>query len=105
MNIPVTSSAEKRGLPSSSLIETSTSSMSRSLLSLGGLAMRAVHDLLNQRNKFHARLVAALEALDRQVRVDVAQRVGAAFQFVVVLREPVSSCSRNFSPIRQAVEV
>ena len=40
MNMPVTSSAENRGLPSSSLIDTSTSSMSRSLLSLGGLAIR-----------------------------------------------------------------
>ena len=36
----------------------------------------------------YARLVAALEALDRQVGVDVAQRVGAALEFVVVLREP-----------------
>jgi hypothetical protein len=45
-----------------------------------------VHDLLHQRNQFDASLVAALEA-DRQVRVDVAQRVGAAFQFVVVVRD------------------
>ena len=38
---------------------------------------------------FDAGLVAALEALDRQIRVDVAQRIGAALQFVVVVREPV----------------
>ncbi|SKW05152.1 Uncharacterised protein [Mycobacteroides abscessus subsp. massiliense] len=40
MNMPVISSAVKRGLPSSSLIMISTSSMSRWLLSVGGLAIR-----------------------------------------------------------------
>jgi len=41
-------------------------------------------------------LVAALEAFDRQVRVDVAQRVGAAFQFRgSSSRIGPSSCSRK----------
>src|SRR6267378_4300644 len=40
MNMPVISSAENRGLPASSLAVTSTSSMSRFLLSAGGLATR-----------------------------------------------------------------
>ena len=57
-------------------------------MSLRRVGQPLIHDLLHQRNEFHACLVAALEALDRQVRVDVAQRVGAAFQFVVVVREP-----------------
>ena len=42
-------------------------------LSVGGLAM-LIHDFLNQRNSF-TRARAALEALDGQVRVDVAQRM------------------------------
>ena len=46
--MPVISSAENRGLPSSSLTVISTSSMSRSLLSAGGLADAAVHDVLHQ---------------------------------------------------------
>ena len=47
-----------------------------------------MHDLLHQRNQSHASVVAAPEALDRQVRVDVAQRVGAALQLVIEVREP-----------------
>ena len=60
--------------------------------------MPLVHDLLHQRNQFHARLVAALEALDRQVRVDVAQRVGAALQLVVVVREPAVELLAELQP-------
>ena len=67
-------------------------------LVLGRVGDAPVHDLLNQRNQFHARLVAALEALDRQVRVDVAERVGAALQFVVVVREPAVELLAELQP-------
>ena len=60
--------------------------------------MPLVHDLLHQRNELDARLVAAPEALDRQVRVDVAQRVGAALELVVVLREPVVELLAELQP-------
>ena len=36
-----------------------------------------VHDILDQLHQPEPRLVAQPEALDRQVRVDVAQRIGA----------------------------
>ena len=58
-------------------------------MSFGGIGHPLVHDLLNQRNQFHPRLIAKPEALDRQIRIDVAQRVGTPLQHVVVLREPV----------------
>ena len=67
-------------------------------MSVGRVGDPAVHDLLHQRNEFHARLVAALEALDRQVRVDVAQRVGAALEFVVVVREPAVELLAELQP-------
>ena len=47
-----------------------------------------VHDLLHQRHEPNPRLVADAEALDRQVRVDVAQRIGAALEVVVEVGEP-----------------
>ncbi|SKW27562.1 Uncharacterised protein [Mycobacteroides abscessus subsp. abscessus] len=46
MNIPVISSAVKRGLPCSSLIMISTSSMSRWLLSVGESADRCTRPLI-----------------------------------------------------------
>jgi hypothetical protein len=42
-----------------------------------------VHDLLHQLDEAQPRLVAQPEALDRQVRVDVAQRIGALLELVV----------------------
>ena len=48
-----------------------------------------IHDFLNYRNEFQARLVTAFEALDGQVRIDVTQRIGAALQLVVILGEAV----------------
>ena len=105
MNMPVTSSAEKRGLPSSSLIDISTSSRSRSPCPWADWPVAPVHDLLHQRDQLDPGRVAALEALDRQVRVDVAERIGAALEVVVELGEPASSSSRNFGPIRHADDV
>ena len=68
-----------------------------------GLVLRRVgqsliHDLLNQRNQFHPGFVATLEAVDRQVRVDVAERIGAALQVVVVLGEPVVELFAELEP-------
>ena len=82
------SSAEKRGVAVLVLDRDQYVEHVAVALVLGRVGNAPVHDLLNQCNKFHACLVAPLEALDRKVRVDVAQRVGAAFQFVVVIREP-----------------
>lgn len=67
-------------------------------LVLGRVGQPLVHDLLHQRNEFHPRLVASFEALDRQVGIDVAQRVGAAFQVVVVLGEPVVELLAELQP-------
>ena len=67
-------------------------------LVLGRVGDPPVHDLLNQRNEFHASLVAEPEALDVQVRVDVAQRVGAALQLVVVVREPAVELLAELQP-------
>ena len=68
------------------------------LLVLGRVGDAAVHDLLHQRNEFHARLVADAEALDVEVGVDVAQRVGAALQLVVVLGEAAVELLAELQP-------
>ena len=57
-------------------------------MSFGRIGDALIHDFLHQRYQVYAGFVAALEAFDRQVGVDVAQRVGAALQLVVVMREP-----------------
>ncbi len=72
MNMPVTSSAETPGVPVSALTAMSTSSMSRSLLSVGRVGDPAVCDVRNQCHQTIGGLRrAATEALDRQIRVDV----------------------------------
>ena len=64
----------------------------------GGVGEPTVHDFLNQRNELDARLVADAEALDVQVRVHVAQRIGSALQFVVVLREAAVELFAELQP-------
>ena len=54
---------------------------------LGRIGNPLVHDFLDQRHEADAGLVADAEAFDRQVRVDVAQRVGAPLQLVIEVRE------------------
>ncbi len=68
------------------------------LLVLGRIGDAAVHDLLHQRNEFDARLVADAEAFDVEVRVDVAEWVGAALQLVVVLGEPTVELFAELQP-------
>ena len=57
-----------------------------------------IHDLLHDRHQLDAGFVTTPEALDRQVGVDVAQRIGAAFEFVVVLGEPVVELLAELQP-------
>ena len=88
MNIPVISLAVNRGLPVLVLDRDEHVEHVAVALVLGRVGDPVVHDLLHQRNEAQPRLVAQPEALDRQVRVDVAQRVGALFELVVEPREP-----------------
>ena len=64
MNMPVTLSVEKRGVPSSLRIDMSTSSRSRSSSVAAGPSARAVHDPLDERHQPEAGRVAPGEALD-----------------------------------------
>ena len=67
-------------------------------MSVGRVGDPAVHDLLDQRNEFHARFVADSKTLDIHVGVDVAQRVGAALELVVVLRESIVELLAELQP-------
>ena len=88
MNMPVTTSALKRGLPSGSRTLMSTSSRSRSASAGRLLCRSAVHDLADELDELQAGLVSSPEALDRRIRVHIGDGVGAPLQVVVKLREP-----------------
>ena len=88
MNMPVMMSAENCGSPSSSLIDSSTSTRSMSSLSGVGAARRFSMMPRDHLDQFGARRVADPEALDVHVRVDEGERVGALLQVVEDLRVP-----------------
>ena len=96
--MPVTSLAVKRGIAVVVLDRDQHVEQVAILLALGRVGDAAVHDLLHQRNEFDARLVADAEALDVEVRVDVAERIGPALQLVVVLGEPTVELLAELQP-------
>ena len=87
MNMPVTVSALKRGEPSSSRIDMSTSSRSRSSSAAGGPAARRSMIPCTSSTSPTPGRVAAAEALDVGVGVDVGDGVGALLEVVVELGE------------------
>ena len=89
MKMPVTWSALNRGVPSSSRIESSTSRRSRSSSGGGSVARRPSMIPCTRRTSSARDCVAAAEALDRRVGVDVGDRVGPALEVVVEVGEAV----------------
>ena len=87
MNIPVTSSA--RTAVAVLVLDRDEHVEHVPVVLVGGrVGDAAVHDLLHQRHQAFSGFVALAKALYRQVRIDVTQRVGAALQLVVEMREP-----------------